>query len=101
MEVYEAPALRRFGSVAALTASSVKCSIGTDAAFGDAGRNAGASYTSILYHLPQSVICRIPCESSSGIRGPFSRSWQAKTICLSRQFRGLTTRKVTSSWQPP
>ena len=38
MEVYEAPALRRFGSVAALTASSVKCSIGTDAAFGDAGR---------------------------------------------------------------
>ena len=38
MEVYEAPALRHFGSVAALTASSVKCSLGTDAAFGDAGR---------------------------------------------------------------
>ncbi|MEX0763056.1 MAG: lasso RiPP family leader peptide-containing protein [Dehalococcoidia bacterium] len=37
---YEAPELRKYGSVAALTASAVKCSIGSDTAFG-ASNNAG------------------------------------------------------------
>ena len=47
MEAYEAPALRHFGSVAALTASSVKCSSGTDAAFGDVGRKYSEALGSI------------------------------------------------------